>query len=88
MSGRSARGATSVGTLVAVALLPKCPLCVAATLSALGVGAAAAGTLAPFVRPLGFALIVAAWAAVAWSERRRWLARRERSRGGCCAMKP
>ena len=86
-SARAAGGATSLGTLLAVALLPKCPLCVAAMLSGLGLGAAATGRLAPLVRPLGLALVVAALLAVAWMEWRRWRGRRGRSapsRGGCC----
>jgi len=93
MRGRSALaagGATSLGTLVAVALLPKCPLCVAALLSGLGLGAAATGRLAPLARPLGIALVAAALLAVAWVEWRRWLARRggsAPSKGGCCGAR-
>jgi len=41
---------SSAGILLA-GLVPKCPLCVAAALSAWGVGASTAGALAPAVRP-------------------------------------
>ena len=46
---------------VAALLLPKCPLCIAAYISLLGVGASFAGVLAQAVRPL---LIGAALGAV------------------------
>jgi hypothetical protein len=63
-----------VGATLAVALLPKCPLCVAACLTAFGVGAGAAGAAAPFVRPaaLIFALLaLSAFAVGAWRARKR-----------------
>jgi hypothetical protein len=42
---RLARALASFATLVGAALIPKCPLCVAAALSVLGLGA-----VAPFAR--------------------------------------
>ena len=56
MSPRKPLGATSLAAIVATALVPKCPLCVAAALSALGLGAAIAQQIAPFVRTLGFTM--------------------------------
>jgi len=38
------------------ALLPKCPLCLAAYLPVLGVAVGAAGTLSAMLRPVGFAV--------------------------------
>jgi hypothetical protein len=70
-SARAAGGATSLGTLVVAALVPKCPLCVAALLSSVGVGATVAAQLAPVVRPLGFTLAIAALVAAAVVEWRR-----------------
>ena len=73
MSLREGRAA-SLGTIVAAALVPKCPLCVAAMLSALGVGSAAAGAIAPAVRPVVFtlaALAVALLARLEWRRLRR-----------------
>jgi hypothetical protein len=43
---------------VALALVPKCPMCIAAYLSVFGLGMAAAGTLAPWCLPVAFALIL------------------------------
>jgi hypothetical protein len=74
----------SLAGVLLFALVPKCPLCVAAALAAVGVGAGAASAMAPVVRPLllvGCALTVAA-AAGAWLWR---VARRAPARaGGCC----
>lgn len=53
---RVAGASTSIGALVAAALLPKCPLCIAGSLSAIGLGAAASATLAPIAQPLAIAL--------------------------------
>ena len=55
-------------------LVPKCPACLAAYLSVAGVGVGAAATLAPFIRPLGIAIVtisVAAWALVHFRARHR-----------------
>lgn len=78
--GRIGRGAASLGAIVAAALIPKCPLCVAAALSAIGVGASLGAMLAPIVRPLGFALAVIALAAAARGE---WQRRKRLACGGC-----
>jgi hypothetical protein len=68
--------ASSLGTLLAAAFVPKCPLCVAAMLSALGVGTASASVLAPVVRPAVFTLAAAALVVLAWTEWRRLRAKR------------
>ena len=70
MSLREGRAA-SLGTIVVAALVPKCPLCVAAMLSALGVGSAAAGAIAPAVRPFVFTLAALAVVLLARLEWRR-----------------
>jgi hypothetical protein len=61
-------GGSSVGAVVAAFLLPKCPLCVAAILSALGLGAALPEVVVPLLRPaalaVGLALAVALVAAL------------------------
>ena len=57
---RFGAGGTSLAAIVGTALVPKCPLCVAAALSALGMGAAAAHRMAPFVRTGGVVLAVMA----------------------------
>jgi threonine/homoserine efflux transporter RhtA len=65
---------TSLGTIVVAALVPKCPLCIAAALSVAGCGAAAAGRIAPLVRPLGlvFALVaMVVFARYEWRRRQR-----------------
>jgi hypothetical protein len=72
-----------VGSTVLVALAPKCPLCVAAVLSSLGLGAAAASLLGPLVRPLAIAFALGAVAALVAGERRRLHARR--SVHSCCS---
>ena len=78
--------ASSLGTLLAAAFVPKCPLCVAAMLSAIGVGTGAASTIAPVVRPLMFGLALAALALLVRSEWRRLRARRAgTSSPPCCA---
>ena len=57
---------------VALALVPKCPMCIAAYLSVFGLGMAAAGAIAPWCLPLALALIL--MSAVRWlrSWRVRW----------------
>ena len=68
MSSHRRRAALSVGAFVLAALIPKCPLCVAAALSVLGFGA----SLAPVLRPLAFVVAAAALVLflVPWVRRR------------------
>jgi hypothetical protein len=71
---RAARASASLAALVVAVLIPKCPLCVAAALSALGLGATLGSWLAPAVRPLGLGLAVAGllvFARSEWHRRRR-----------------
>ena len=74
---RAAGASASLGAIALAALIPKCPLCVAAALSALGLGAAVSASLAPVVRPIGRALAVVALVLAARAECRR------RRRRGC-----
>jgi hypothetical protein len=76
---RVATALGSLGAIVAAALVPKCPFCVAAVLSAVGVGVTAGSWLAPMVRPLGFAVAVVAALVFARAE---WRRRKQRS----CAL--
>lgn len=50
---------------VGAMLLPKCPICLAAYLSLLGLGAAA-GSLAPLLFPLGALLVALSFASLAY----------------------
>jgi len=75
--------ATSIATAIAAALVPKCPLCIAAALSAFGLGAAAAHGVAPWLRPLAFALAASVAVSAAWAAQRRQRARRADA-AGCC----
>jgi hypothetical protein len=54
------RAATSLGGVLALAFLPKCPLCIAAYLTAFGMSASIAAILAPYLRPSAALLVVAA----------------------------
>jgi hypothetical protein len=64
--------ATSVAAGIGVALLPKCPLCVAALLMSLGMGATGAAILGPIARPGLLALACGALlAGIAYEWRRR-----------------
>lgn len=71
---RAASGASSLVALLGAALVPKCPLCVAAWLGALGLGSAMSAEVAPLVRPAVFvlaALTVLVAAATLLRHRRR-----------------
>ena len=62
----------SLGTIILAALIPKCPLCVAAALSAVGLGATIGASLAPIVRPVAFvcaAIALLASVRVVWRRR-------------------
>lgn len=52
--------ASALASLLALALLPKCPLCLAALLSAVGLGVAVSAWLAPLAQPLLLAGFVVA----------------------------
>ncbi len=60
-SRRLLRGSSASGVWAALAalLVPKCPLCIAALLTVVGMNAALASAIAPLVRPLAFGLPVA-----------------------------
>jgi hypothetical protein len=88
---RASRAASSLGALVSLVFVPKCPLCVAAYLMSLGAGAGAAAWAAPLIRPLALALGVTAFTALlvgAWRGRRRpgraRPPKRRLSAAGCC----
>jgi hypothetical protein len=74
--------ASSLGSTALLALAPKCPLCVAAALSSLGLGGAAASFLGPLLRPLAVLFALVAVAALVVGERRRLHARR--AGHSCC----
>ncbi len=68
------RMATSLVGLLAVAVVPKCPVCITAWLVTLGLGAGAAQASAPFVRPAAWVVMSTAILALAlgvWSNIRR-----------------
>jgi hypothetical protein len=75
---RAARASAPLGAILLAALIPKCPLCVAAALSALGMGAMLGAHFAPGVRALAIALALVSSLAFARSE---WLRHRRRV---CC----
>ena len=61
---KAARTLRAAASSLAVLLLPKCPLCVAAYLTGLGVSTGAAYGAAPFVRPLAYLLATVSWLAL------------------------
>lgn len=68
---RRARLAWSLAPAIALAVLPKCPLCVVAYLSAIGIGAGIAAPLAGVLVPVARVAAVAALVAIAvWAARR------------------
>jgi hypothetical protein len=68
---RVRRALASASALLLAALIPKCPLCLAAALSTLGLGATVGSTLAPWLRPVALGLSVLAVLGVARAEWRR-----------------
>ena len=60
-----------LGSAILLVLAPKCPLCVAAYLASIGVGAGAAACLAPLLRPGLAVLAIAGVLAWLWHGRRR-----------------
>ena len=75
-----------VGSAILFALAPKCPLCVAAYLASIGLGAGAAACLAPLLRPALVVFAAAGVLALLWSVS-LWRARRRAppASGCCCA---
>jgi len=88
--GRASALISAAGTIVLAVLVPKCPLCIVAMLSALGIGASAAATLAPAVKPLVYTLTTSALVAFVAFAVRRARSRKRRSTPGphCCSAKP
>ncbi len=74
---RAGKGGASLGALALAVLVPKCPICVAALLSAAGLATAGARAAAPYVRPAAFVLAAVVVVVAVWSERRR-------ARRACC----
>jgi hypothetical protein len=70
------RAVSSLGATLALLLVPKCPLCVAAYLASLGIGAEAATSAAPLVRPLAWLLMALAVSALGIG---LWRSRRDRT---------
>ena len=79
-SRRRFGAATSLAAWIGVALMPKCPLCVAVALSGLGVGAAWATGLSSYARPGAWGVAVAAVLWTLYVEGRRFRARRGNAR--------
>ncbi len=79
---RAGKGGASIGALILAVLVPKCPLCVAGLLSAAGIATAGAREVAPYARPLAFALAGVIALLVVGSELRR---RRAHSTACCGA---
>ncbi|HVW25016.1 MAG TPA: hypothetical protein VHC69_06570 [Polyangiaceae bacterium] len=83
---RVASRSTSAVAVLAAALVPKCPLCVVAMLTALGLSSAWATFLGGVARPFVFALAGMAIALVGFFELRRFTARLRSQRStSCCA---
>ena len=69
-AGRARAGsAVTLALGLALALLPKCPMCLMAYLSVFGLGMAAAGALAHWCLPLGLALLLIS---EVWLASARW----------------
>jgi len=67
----------AVAPWIALAALPKCPLCIAAYLSAIGIGAGVAAPLASVVLPAARgAAVVAVVASALWVAHAIWRTRR------------
>jgi hypothetical protein len=78
-AGRGRLGsALTLALGVALALVPKCPMCIAAYLSVFGLGMAAASAIAPWCWPLAIALLLVSPAWYVGARRLRAAGRRGR----------
>jgi hypothetical protein len=82
---RRARLGWALAPWIALAALPKCPLCIVAYLSAIGVGAGVAAPLAGALIPIARVAAVVALAAVAVAVVRMARRARHRALGVCRA---
>lgn len=81
--------ASQLAILLTAALVPKCPLCIVAYLTAFGVSAAVANTLAPWLLPAVWGLLVIVTLYVGLRLVQRWRASSKVAvilvaPGGCC----
>ncbi len=73
--GAFAARAFAVGSAILLFVAPKCPLCIAAWLTGLGLGAAVSSFIAPGLLQAAVATLVLASVVVAWQTFRRLRAR-------------
>ena len=85
MRSAGASFSVAVGSGALAVLAPKCPACVAAWLTALGLGAGFAADFAPWLRPAAWSIVAAgAVATAALLYRRRRRARSNSHTSQCC----
>ncbi len=77
-AGSLTGAASSLSAVLILAFLPKCPVCVAVWLGAVGLGASSAALAAPLLRPAAYALGAASALLLGWSA---WRARKPQNRG-------
>jgi hypothetical protein len=82
---RMASRSTSAVAILAAALVPKCPLCAVAMLSALGLSSACATSIGSVARPFVFTSATVAVVLVGIFELRRFARRRAQREVSCCA---
>ncbi len=75
------RAIASAASVLCAVLLPKCPMCIAAWLSILGIGVGTGAAVGLVLRPLAIALAVTMAATILAS----WLRARGTARGDCCS---
>lgn len=73
----------STASVLCAVLLPKCPMCIAAWLSILGIGAGIGAAVGLVLRPLAIAVAVTTAVTLLAS----WLRARATARGACCSQR-